>query len=176
MRLAAVVYRDGESQQADAILLSIAEKMRQRGVRIAGAVQVNEQDVGARRCEFLLEDLATGQRTNTSDRAKAAQKGCRLDVAALEQAVGLAVASFTPDVDLVIVNRFGKREADGRGFRPLIEAAALNDTPALVALNSELVPAWKEFVGGEVVTLSPREADVQRWCEQNLAKAAASRH
>ena len=45
---------------------------------------------------------------------------------ALEQAVALTQSALSQGADLLIVNKFGKHEADGRGMRPLIgEALAM---------------------------------------------------
>ncbi|HCK08169.1 MAG TPA: 3-dehydroquinate dehydratase, partial [Rhodobacter sp.] len=40
---------------------------------------------------------------------------------ALEQAVGLVMISLAQQKsDMLIINKFGKQEVDGRGFRPAI--------------------------------------------------------
>ncbi|MEX5726690.1 hypothetical protein Ga0609869_000043 [Rhodovulum iodosum] len=53
---------------------------------------------------------------------------CRLDPAALETAVGLVAAGLSSGADLLIVNKFGKHEAAGRGFRYVVAEAVAMDT------------------------------------------------
>jgi hypothetical protein len=67
----------------------------------------------------------------------------------LEEAALLAEASIEPSVALVIINRFGKQEAEGRGFRQAIEAAILLDRPVLVGVSEANRVKWESFTGSE---------------------------
>jgi hypothetical protein len=49
----------------------------------------------------------------------AGARGCQLDPGALERAVARVDMSLAEDApELLIVNKFGKREAEGHGFAP----------------------------------------------------------
>jgi hypothetical protein len=76
--------------------------------------------------------LPNGPILRISQNLGSVSKGCRLDPAALEAAVGLVEARLDPNVDLLIINKFGKHEADGRGFRTVIAAALDLEIPVLV--------------------------------------------
>lgn len=165
MRLAAVQYDIGKGQDVDVLLADIAQRLKCRGWSLAGAVQANTPRADGCRCDMTLEDLASGMRISTTENRGPLARGCRLDVSALEEAVGLALSSLTPAVDLVIINRFGKREAEGRGFRPLIEAAASHDVPVLIGVNEAQCGAWQTFSGAVGTTLQPDLGAVLRWCE-----------
>ena len=52
----------------------------------------------------------------SQDRGKWA-RGCRLDAGSLELAVAQVASALDVGADLMIINKFGKHEAEGRGFR-----------------------------------------------------------
>jgi nucleoside-triphosphatase THEP1 len=128
--LGAIVY-GAEQAAADAVLTSVARVLAGLGTRLAGAVQHNPSRPDRCRCDMVLEDLATGEIIAISEDRGPEARGCRLNPAALEQLVGAAAASLERGADLLIVNRFGKREAEGRGFRAIIETAVTSGVPVL---------------------------------------------
>lgn len=164
MRIAAILYDGTQSQRADELIAELASKLRTQGFRLAGAIQSNRAVENRNRCDIMLEDLASRQVIKASEDRGSMASGCRLDSSALEQSVGLATASVGPDTDLVIVNRFGKQEAEGRGFRALIEQAVLLDVPAVVGLNRAHVDSWCKFVGEEPQLLPMQLDAVIDWC------------
>lgn len=170
MRIAAVLYEKLEGAEVDALLGELAGRLRERGLNLAGAVQSNPPVEGRSRCDMVLEDLASGRHVKASEDRGALAAGCRLDEGALEGCVGLAAASLDSATDLVIVNRFGKCEAGGRGFRPVIEQAVLLDTPVLVGLNRAHLESWCAFLGETPVLLSPTRDALVRWCTAVLGE------
>ena len=68
-----------------------------------------------------------------------------MDPAALETAVSMTEQELAKGADLLIVNKFGKHEADGRGFRTLIAAALEQDVPVLVGANTLNLAALNSF-------------------------------
>ena len=66
----------------------------------------------------------------------------------------------------MIVNRFGKRERDGKGLGYLIERALKADTPVVIAVSSHCFADWMKFTGGVGVKLAcNRHALEARWCD-----------
>jgi nucleoside-triphosphatase THEP1 len=169
MRIAAILYDGTQSRSVDALIAGVAAKLRDKGLSLAGAIQSNPTVESRDRCDIVLEDLATRRVIKASQDRGAFASGCRLDFSALEESVGLAASSISPATDLVIVNRFGKQEAEGRGFRALIEQAVLLDVPAIVGLNRAHVDSWREFVG-EDPQLLPMQLDVVvQWCMTQIS-------
>jgi nucleoside-triphosphatase THEP1 len=158
MRIATVVYEAGQSERADRLLAEVAQSLRASGLRLAGSIQRN----AGTNCAMDLEDLASGQRLNAS--LPAVGSGCRLDASALEDAAGLAAVSIGAGVDLVIVNRFGKEELAGRGFRPIIEAAISHDLPVLTSVNRAHKDIFASFAGDCAVSLPLDLTAVEAWC------------
>ncbi len=153
--LAAIHYGDGQSELVDALIAQAAKSLRMRGAKLAGAIQVNKPRTDRCRCDMDLEDLATGTLVPISqDRGKEA-RGCKLNMQGLEEIVGLSQAALQAGAEILIINRFGKAEADGRAFRPVIAAAAEKGIPVLLAVSDANLAAWKTFTGedGTVIHL-----------------------
>lgn len=148
-----VVYPEGDGEKADDILRTVAQQLKAGAVRLAGAIQRNTENPQYCRCDMTLEDLAGGRLVDISEDLGPGSSGCRLNSAALEEIVGLVCASLDQGADLLIVNKFGKREAEGAGFRAAIEAALARNIAVLVAVNSGNQQAWEEFSGGLDVRL-----------------------
>ena len=106
--------------------------------------------------------LPEGPVIRISQSLGAGSRGCRLDPGALETAIGLCEARLE-GADLLIVNKFGKQEASGRGFRGLIGEALARDIPVLVGLNRMNHDAFHEFTGNEAVELAPEPDALRGW-------------
>lgn len=167
MQLAALVYEEGDGARVDEFLAGLARELRLRGVRLAGAIQHNTNGGDRCRCDMTLEDLSSGRLIDISERRGPEARGCRLDSFALEDAAGTVMASLESRPDLLILNRFGKREADGHGFRGAIEFALAINAPVLIAVSRASLPAWTAFAEniGEVLPFD--DAAVLRWCLQH---------
>ena len=79
--------------------------------------------------------------------------------------MGLATSSLDPATRLVVINRFGKRETDGRGFRSMIESAVAMEVPVLVGVKQVHLDAWIRFVGDEPHVLPHDRDEILAWCE-----------
>lgn len=164
-RIAAVIYPDGESNGADEVLAEIVNRLLTHKARLAGTIQTNTDDDAGVHCAMTLENLATGEKFDISDNRGKGARGCKLNIPIFEALVGQVLAGIRTEApDIVIVNRFGKREVEGRGFRDVIADATGRDIPVLVALNEGSRAAWKEFTAGDGAILPATTAAVWRWC------------
>ncbi|MBO9449353.1 DUF2478 domain-containing protein [Tropicibacter sp. R16_0] len=122
--------------ETDRLLSAFAERLEAEGVSLAGVVQTNTECADSAKCDMDLRVLSgNGEVIRISQSLGEGSRGCRLDPAALEQSVGLVTAALEDQPRLLIVNKFGKHEADGRGFRPIIGEALARDIPVLVGVN-----------------------------------------
>ena len=167
-RIGALVYRSDQSAAADAMLATLARVLAGMEYRLTGAVQHNPARPDRCRCDMALEDLSTGQIVAISEDRGPQARGCRLNPAALEQLVGAAAAGVDAGADLLIVNRFGKREAEGRGFRAVIETAVTSGVPVLVAVSASNLDAWNAFSGALDERLKADLAPMICWCRSVL--------
>ena len=166
IRLAAINYDGTSGALVDEVLAEAARILKSNGVTVAGAIQWNEPVPDRRRCRMTLEDLASGRRILASE-----DRGS--DTSALEEAAVLAASSIQPGVDLVVINRFGKQEAEGRGFRQAIEAAILLECPVLVGVSEMNRASWETFIGNEAEYLPCSLEAVLSWCRSALPAGPA---
>lgn len=150
-RLAALIY--GDRGSGDPVLAALARALAAEGRRLAGMVQVNEIRADRCRCDMVLEDLTSGRRLPISQDLGRIDRGCRLDTGQLESAAALVLAGLSTRTDLLILSKFGKREAEGGGFRQVIEAAVSLDVPVILGVSRTHRAAWDAFAGDLAETL-----------------------
>ncbi len=172
MNLAYVTTTDRGA--TDRLLSAVAEHLLAHGARLAGVVQTNTECADSSKCDMDVKVLPDGETIRISQSLGSASRGCRLDPAALEQAVGLVTASLASDPQLLIINKFGKHEADGRGFRPLIAEALAQDIPVLVGVNDLNSAGFQEFTGGEADRLAADLNAIVDWYNRIAARRAAA--
>lgn len=149
---------------ADRVLSEVADRLTSLGWPLAGAVQLNIENDPARPCHMDLHVLNGGARIRISQDLGALSEGCRLDPSALEQAVGIVEAALDAGPRLLIVNKFGKQELEGRGFRPVIGRALSQNVPVLLAVNAGSLDGFDAFAGGIGYALPPDADVVFDWC------------
>ena len=153
----------------DDLLYALAEDLAGRGVRVAGAVQRNLPDKADTFCDMDLKIL-TGTRTiRISQSLGTHASGCRLDPQALEDAVGEVEASLNAPKppDLLIVNKFGRQEAEGRGFRTAISAALVRDIPTLIGVRDCYLADLENWAGDMADSVSADQ--IEDWCKRAIA-------
>ncbi|THH34856.1 DUF2478 domain-containing protein [Aliishimia ponticola] len=147
----------------DLLLFSLAQRLADKGFRAAGTVQINSEMPCDGPCDMDVRILPDGPTVRISQSLGKHARGCRLDPEALETAVAKVSASLQDGVDCLIVNKFGKHEASGRGFRNVIAEAMAMDIPVLVGLNRLNDEAFEEFVGDASVPLPPDLETLVDW-------------
>ena len=160
--LAAIVFpRDDD---VDSLLFSAAERLTAEGVRVHGLLPRYAPDPRSPRCIMYVENLSDGRRFRISQDLGPDASGCRLDPDGLAQACVAARSSLGPETEFVIVNRFGRAEAEGGGARGIIEDCLASGIPLLVAVRDAYEGDWQDFHGGLAETLANDESAVTAWC------------
>ncbi|NPD19313.1 DUF2478 domain-containing protein [Alterinioella nitratireducens] len=162
----AYVMAEGRGD-TDLLLADLADRLIAGGTRLCGTVQINTDRPDTHRCDMDVRVLPDGPTLRISQNLGAAARGCRLDPAALETAVAQAEARLAQGADMLIINKFGKHEADGRGFRGAIAEAAARGIPVLVGLNSLNAEAFHAFTAGLAVQIP---ADINELLIWSLAE------
>lgn len=132
----------------DPFLADVAQALLTSGAKVCGTVQINCEQAGDGPCDMDVKVLPDGPSIRISQSLGRGARGCRLNPDALEQAVGLVRAQLQHGAEVLIINKFGKHEADGRGFREVIAEALALDIPVIVGLNPLNKPAFEDFAGG----------------------------
>lgn len=161
--IAAVVYADGVYPD-EAMARAIAP-MRDAGMALAGVLQRAPDGLADRHpCDLLIEDLSSGEVVALAEHRGKEARGCRLDVSLLTEMAEAVVASLHADQPrLLVVNKFGKIEADGGGLRDAIAEAVAMGIPVLVGVPARNLDRWRAFAGQLAVELAPGENAIDGW-------------
>ena len=135
------------------------------GLRIAGTVRVSPVDLDAHPCDMDLQVLPDGPAFRISQQLGSAARGCRLDGGTME-AIAAEVEARLSGADLLIINKFGKQEAQGRGLCPAIMRAIEAGIPTLVGVNEMYTPIFQTFADGMAEALHPDLRSVRDWYER----------
>ena len=154
---------------AAALLWPLIRRWQAQGHTVAGLVSpLADALPGAppRSCGALVvQDLGSGRIFDLSQSLGAGAEGCTLDAARLTDAAsGVRHALVTPPLpDLIVLNKFGKLEAQGEGLHGEMLAIVEAGVPLLTTVKPECAAAWHAFVGDYGCVLAPQAESVERW-------------
>ncbi len=157
----------------DLLLHGLARRLQARGLHPAGTVQINTDRADGRPCDMDVAVLPDGPVLRISQDLGPQARGCRLDAGALDTAAGLVAARMADGADVLILNKFGKHEAEGRGLRAVIATALEQGLPVLVGVNASNRAAFERFAGGLAVALPPDPAALTGWADAATRPAPA---
>lgn len=143
--ITALIYTD--SDRADRALRDVALALMERGLHLAGLVQHNQPRPGRSRCDMVLEELSSGELVAISQDRGPHARGCALDLGQLVTAMEVVRAQLGAEPDAVILNKFGKTEAEGGGFRDLIADVLDRGLPLIIAVPWRNLENWRAFAG-----------------------------
>lgn len=148
----------------DNILTSVARIAIGKGLNIAGVVQPVDAARPGEKCHIVLALLPDGELRDISLDLGSDATSCRLDSGALEN-VALSVQQRVAGAQALIVNKFGKQEASGRGLVPAIGVACERGIPVLLGVAPQLREAFLEFSGGMAEELPAEVEAAAAWLE-----------
>jgi len=157
--LAALVY--DRDQDPDEVLRDFASELNSRGYRAVGLVQTGHHCLDAPRLSALL--VHTGEERQLFQNLGSGATGCRLDVGQLLDAGAQIASAIDRGADLVIVNRFGRQEREGKGLSYLVERALSADIPVEIAVPSHRFADWVRFADGMSVKLRCDRKALDAW-------------
>jgi hypothetical protein len=162
--LAAVVY--GADDDPDRLISGFAADLRRSGRRPVGVVQLG-RSCRAENPRLGVVVLPDGEVVRLAPReampAETFAAGCRLDPDRLAGLACRLAAAIEDGADLVVINRFGRSEAEGKGLIDLIPQALAADIPVLIAVPEQRFAAWIRFSEGMNVRLACRRDALDRW-------------
>lgn len=156
----------------DQLLWEFADSLLASGLRLAGVVQTNSDRPGSHHCDMDVRVLPDGPMIRISQVLGEESRGCRLDPTALEDAVARVEAGLELSPDLLIINKFGKHEAEGRGFRPLIAETLARDIPVLLGVNGLNQEAFDAFAGDYAEEIAAGAKALATWFDRLHRRAA----
>ncbi|MEP1931128.1 MAG: DUF2478 domain-containing protein [Roseibium sp.] len=169
--LGAIRYNHGPD--VDPALDEFVQHLRALDVSIVGYLQRQLPDVGSCCPISHLEDLASGEQSRITQPLGSGSTGCRLDPGALANASEALSRQMGSKPDILILNRFGRGESEGRGFRPVIEQAVELGIPVLTAVKERYAAEWETFSDGMATYLPADTNQIMAWAMPILSKSAA---
>ncbi len=169
--LGVMVYEN--SEQADDVLAQVAAVLVAEGYRLGGVVQSSVHRPGRRKCDMYLRNLLSGEQVLISLHRGNEARGCRLDPDAFARVSLWGEQALAGGVDLLVVNKFGKEEAQGRGLRSLIAEALIAGIPVMLGVSKLNLPEFEAFAGEAVQRLPPQPEAILAWCRVTVSRAAA---
>lgn len=140
---------DNAPGQLDRVMVQVADHLRTKGLDVHGAIQRNTHTQGQIRCDMDLEILPHGQRIRISQSLGEHAQGCRLDANAMAQAVAAVETTLEKGApDVVVLNKFGKQEIEGSGFRDVLAACTQLGVTVVVGVGPAHLDAFLEYCDG----------------------------
>lgn len=162
-----IVSAEGRGE-TDRLISETAAALLAQGARLSGIVKVlNEvQPEGSHHCDMSVRVLPGEQTIRITQSLGKGSAGCRLNPAAIADAVAAVETASTGEADLFVLNKFGPEEAEGRGFRNAIAAALEREVPVLVGVTPGTRPAFDAFCAGLAKDLDPDPQGILNWCRE----------
>ncbi|MFV1464798.1 MULTISPECIES: DUF2478 domain-containing protein [unclassified Phaeobacter] len=166
-----------ERGATDKLLSALADRLQADGLRLAGIVQTNTECYDSQLCDMDVRVLPAGETIRISQSLGPEARGCRLNPEALERAVGQVTAALgqDPAPQVLLVNKFGKHEADGRGMRPVIGEALARGAVVVSGVNRMNVEAFQSFSDGLAQEAEPDLEALVSWVHSAVAQAEQER-
>nr|WP_094463052.1 DUF2478 domain-containing protein [Pannonibacter phragmitetus] len=153
-----------EAGSVDPVLLEASVRLKAAGVRLAGTVALPSAAEAGHPCETDLLVLPDGPQICISQKLGRHSRGCRLDPAALEEAVMQVQLSCAEEpAGAFLLNKFGRQEGEGRGFRDLIAGHLAAGRPVVTGINGLNLPAFEAFAEGLATRLPCEVEAVVEW-------------
>lgn len=160
----------------DQVLAHLAAHLAEQGFKTCGVVQINTDAKDCEHpCDMDVQVLPDGPTIRISQSLGREAKGCRLDPEALEAAVAEVITRLDNTIDVLILNKFGKHEADGRGFRSIIGEALSLNIPVITGVNTLNLDAFKEFSGDYAVAVEPTVDAFYDWLKSVSSETVSAK-
>ncbi len=159
------------SFEVDPIISAAISLMRAGGLNVGGLRQRFGHALPNGKRAMWLEDIQTGLTLRLDRPRGPGATSCILDPDALARAACLLRQSAENGAELVVLNRFGHAEAEGRGMRHEIAGIICAGTPMLIPVRYALLPDLEGFLGAQGHLLLPSAAAIAAWAAEAVRAA-----
>lgn len=162
--IGAIVHQNADA--ADAHLAAFIQSLQEQGKRVLGVIQAPEEVSYAYGSQMGIINLDNGAYTSIAQKLGKHNTSCCLDSAAVSQACTILQHARAQNPDLIVVNRFGKLEAEGEGFASeMLEIMSLG-LPMITVVADRFLDEWRVFSGGLAQEIPAQLSAMQSWFEQ----------
>ena len=135
-----------------------------QGYVVRGLIQRNDPAASSDcACAMKLVDVGNRQEFKISQDLGQHSEGCRVDTSQLAEASVVLRQALSDKADLVVINKFGKLEAEGRGLADELLTVMASGTPMVTTVEFTLLDRWRDFSGGLAHELAPTCGGLMRW-------------
>lgn len=136
-----------------------------RGWRVGGLIQTTERGADGFKRRIVATEVDTGRKitlaTYPGDRTKVSE--CGFDTAALAEATGAVRRAVEARMDLIVIEKFSRREIEGQGLFGEILSAMAEGIPTLTLVSAEALEEWTRFTGGIAQLVPAERRALWRW-------------
>jgi hypothetical protein len=159
--IAALPAQDSENIQT--LMRRFALELTEAGARVAGVTQMRGADA-AGRSRIFLRDVASEAEFVISQDLGPGSVACNLDTGELAMACAAVERAARDGVDLIVVSKFSKQEAERGGLCDAFRAAMTSRIPVIAAVSPHFREEWRLFAGPLAEDVAPtREALLEWW-------------
>lgn len=159
--IAAIIHDSAEI--ADQTLQPFIQYLQEQGQTVLGVVQAPEEVSFAYRTQMGIINLSNGVFTSIAQDLGAHNTSCCLDSEAISNASIILKQARALKPDLIVVNRFGKLEAEGEGFADEMLEIMSTGMPMLTVVATRFLDPWREFTGGLATEITPDLDQIKDW-------------
>jgi len=156
--LTAIKFKRGFD--VDIHLAHICQQLTGKGLIVGGLVQNNSCSAVS---GIQLVDLRSQNKFDIWENRGRLASGCRLDETGLLGTAKVIEQAIDDRVDLVIINRFGRAESEGKGLRDYFAQAVDAGVPVLTGVREPYIEAWQQFHGGMAHELLATGKNLENW-------------
>jgi nucleoside-triphosphatase THEP1 len=145
------------------LLRTVVKSLQGKGVRVGGVLQEAEFRPNGYCAQLNIVDIRTGKTERiTQDRGRDS-RGCKLDPRGLAAISYCITDAIDADVDLVVINKYGRAESEGHGLLSCIEHAVSAGVPILTTVREPYIAAWNLYHGGLAIELPAKIDAILQW-------------
>ncbi len=145
-------------------LLKFVDRLKSKKLRVGGVLQEALFNSAGEISGLDAVDVSSNRRIPISRPAKNDGE-CGLDVSALAETTGIIRKAISDQLDLVVVEKFGELEQNGKGLIDEILQTIAEGIPLLLSVPEAALPIWQERSGDLGSILPFNEEAFQQWWE-----------
>lgn len=160
---AAVVYAGKKGRREG--LARFVDSLKKSNVDVAGILQEKVPLGDGELRQVNAVNIATGQRIpiNQPTIESWRDRLCSLNVSALVETTAILRRAIEDRVDLIVVEKFGDEERDGKGLNDEVLLGISAGIPLLIAVPETNLDVWTERSGGMGAVLPCDENALHEW-------------
>jgi hypothetical protein len=170
-----VALQGATSPVIQGLLRGFATRLAASGLRVAGVVETADDSSNPCR-SMALRNLDDGRMFSISQDLGPGSQACSLHPEGLALACAAVQDSIAGGADVVILSKFGKQEAIGRGLSDAFGAAMMAGLPIITAVSPAMMNDWQNFAGEFAECVRAEVAQRASWIESWSRRMVTSTH